>query len=222
MKTKIIILFLSFFYYTLAFSQQERANIQKGNKLYEKGNYTGAETEYRESLLRNQKSVPGTFNLGNALYKQQKYDKAREQYQVVAATEKDEKMLAEAYHNIGNTYMEEKDYSKGIGAYKKALKLNPKDEDTRYNLALANAMLKQQQQQQQQQNNDDKKEDNKDQQEQQNQNQEQPQQQEQNNMSKENAQQILDAFAEDEKDLMEKLNEAKRNPANTRKIEKDW
>ena len=231
MKTKIFyITIFSCFCCTFAFAQQERSNIKKGNKEYEKQRFTEAEIEYREALQKNQKSVEANFNLGNALYRQGKYDSAREHFQVVALTEKDrnKKVAAGAFHNIGNTFMEEKDYAKSVSAYREALKLNPKDDETRYNLALANALLKQQEQQQQNQqnqNNDDKDDKNKDQQnqnQQQQNEQQQEQQRQENNRSRENAQQLLDAFAEDEKELLQKINEAKPQKVNTRTIEKDW
>jgi len=222
MKTKLIIFFLSFFLFTSAFAQQERSAISRGNRAFEKGNFIDAETQFREALLKNQKSVPGMFNLGNALFAQQKYDKAREQYELVAATEKDIKIQAAAFHNIGNTFAQEQNYAQAINAYKKALKLNPKDDDTRYNLALANALLKQQESQEQQQQSDDKQDNNKDKEEQQQNQDQQPQQQEENNMSRENAKQILDAFAQDEKELLEKLNEQKTTPKSKRNLEKDW
>jgi len=217
-----IVLLLSLFTVMSAFAQQERSAIQRGNRAFEKGNFIDAETQFREALHKNQKSVPGKFNLGNALFMQQKYDNAREQYELVAVTETDAKIQAAAFHNIGNSYAQEQNYTQAINAYKKALKLNPKDDDTRYNLALANALLKQQQSQSQQQQSDDKQDDNKDKEEQQQNQNQNPQQQEENNMSRDNAQQILDAFAQDEKELIEKLNEKKTPPKSKRNLEKDW
>ena len=115
---------------------------------------------------------------------------------------------------------------KTIEAYKESLRNNPKDDETRYNLALAQKLLKDQQQQQQNQNQDqqkqdqqqDKKDQNKDQQDQQQQ-QQQPQQNK-NEMSKENAEQLLNAVMQDEKNVQEKVK--KQVQIRGKKLEKDW
>ena len=220
---KGVILFLLLFTVTSAFAQQERSAIQRGNRAFERGNFIEAETEFREALLRNQKSPSARFNLGNALFMQQKFDRAREQFEIVAIAEEDEMMRARAFHNIGNTFAYEHNFAQAIDAYRRALKLNPRDEDTRYNLALANALLQQQQSQCQQQQNDDNQDDNRNQEEQQqNQNQNQQQQEQDNNMSRENAEQILDAFDHDERELIRRLNEQKTPPQNRRNFERNW
>ena len=115
--------------------------------------------------------------------------------------------LAEIYHNVGNIGMQSKEYAKSVEAYKQSLRLNPKDDETRYNLALAQKLLHDQQQQQ-----DDKKQDKTQEQ--------QPQQQEQ--MSKDNAQQMLDAFLQDEKDTQEKVKKAQAQQQQRRRTDKEW
>ena len=87
-----------------------------------------------------------TFNLGDAVYQQKRYDEAAKQFQLSAQTNPDKSVKAKAYHNLGNTFLEQKKYEDAAKAYKNALKENSKDADTKYNLAYANAMLKQQQQ----------------------------------------------------------------------------
>ena len=133
--------------------------------------------------------------------------------------------LAEIYHNVGNIGMQSKEYAKSVEAYKQSLRLNPKDDETRYNLALAQKLLHDQQNQQNEDQNQDQNEDKKedqDKQDQQQQNQDQQQQQDdkkqdktqeqqpqqQEQMSKDNAQQMLDAFLQDEKDTQEKVKKA--------------
>ena len=215
MKQKANILLISIFCCTFAFAQNERKDIKAGNEFYEKSEHEKAETAYREALLKNKNSQEANFNLGNTLYRQGKFDLAKDQFQVIAETTADKTTAAAAYHNLGNTYMSKKEYENSVSAYKKSLRFNPKDDETRYNLALANAMLRQQQQEQKQ-NQPQQQEQEQEQEEQQ----QQPQAQE-NNMSKENAQQILDAFQQDEKDLMDKMNEQKQSK-NKRQLDIDW
>ena len=148
--------------------------------------------------------------------------------------EKDRDKLAQIYHNMGVILQSSKQYPQCIEAYKESLRNNPKDDETRYNLALAQKLLKDQQQNQdqnqdknqdQKQNQkDDKKDQNKDQQEQdkkdqQNQNQQQ-QQQNKDEMSKENAQQLLNAVMQDEKNVQDKVK--KQLQIQGKKLDKDW
>ena len=208
-------------------AQSERKFIRDGNKSFDKKNYSDAEVEYKKSLGKNQKSYEGNFNLGDAYYKQGKYDEAARQFELLKSQKKDKSTEAAALHNLGNTLLQGQKYPESIEAYKQALKLNPKDEDTRYNLAYAQAMLKQQQQQQQQQQqNQDKNKDKKDQQKQQQEQQKQEQkkqeqkpQEEKKEISKEDAERILQALNNDEKDKHKK----KAKVAATRiRIDKDW
>jgi len=204
-------------------AQSERKLIREGNKSFENKKYSDAEVAYKKSLNKNQKSYEGNFNLGDAYYKQRKYDEAARQFDMLKLQKKDKNTHAGALHNLGNTLLQSQKYQESIEAYKQSLKLNPKDEDTRYNLAYAQAMLKQQQQQQQQQN--ENKEDKKDQQkkqEQQKQQQkqeQQKQQQQKKDISKEDAERILQALNNDEKDKHKK----KAKVAATRiRVDKDW
>ena len=156
-----------------------------------------------------------------------------EQYESVSKIEKDKSKLAEIYHNMGVILQSAKQYPQCIEAYKESLRNNPKDDETRYNLALAQKLLKDQQQnqqnqdQQQQQQQDQKKqqqqEQNQDQQEQDQKDQQQQQQQQQQNkneMSKENAQQLLNAVMQDEKNVQDKVK--KQIQIQGKKLDKDW
>jgi len=198
------------------FAQSERKFIREGNTSFENKKYSDAEVAYKKSLGKNQESYEGNFNLGDAYYKQGKYDEAAKQFDMLKLQKKDKNSNAAALHNLGNTLLQSQKYPESIEAYKEALKLNPKDEDTRYNLAYAQAMLKQQQQQQQQ-NQDKNKEDKKDQQKK---NQEQQKQQQQKKeISKEDAERILQALNNDEKDKHKK----KAKVASGRiRVDKDW
>ena len=217
MKRLYILLFISAFAFSgVSYAQKaERKNIREGNKLYGTEKYTESEIAYRKGLDVNPRSIEGTYNLGNALYKQQKFDEAAQQYQQIAGigesvmkTKNGTARLAQTYHNLGNIFMQKKDYGQSVEAYKQSLRINPYDDETRYNLALAQKLLKDQQQQQQQ---DDQK---------QNKTQEQPQQNEQ--MSKDNAQQMLDAFLQDEKNTQEKVRKAQMQQQQRTKTDKEW
>ena len=209
----------------------DRDYLRSGNKLYNDSLFIKAEVDYRKALDINPKSTDAMFNLGNALLMQQKVKEAMEQYESVSKVEKDKSKLAEIYHNMGVILQSAKQYPQCIEAYKESLRNNPKDDETRYNLALAQKMLKDQQQnqqnqdqqQQQQEQKEDKQDQNKDQQEQDQKDQQQNQQQQQQNkneMSKENAQQLLNAVMQDEKNVQDKVK--KQIQIQGKKLEKDW
>ena len=216
-----------------AFAQKtDRDYLRSGNKLYADSLFVKAEVDYRKALDVNPKSTDAMFNLGNSLLMQQKAKEAMEQYEAASKLEKDKSKLAEIYHNMGVMLQSSKQLPQCIEAYKESLRNNPKDDETRYNLVLAQKQLKDQQQQQQQQDQqqkqdqkEDKKEDQKkDQQEQNKKDQQQPnpQQQQQNKdqMSKENAEQLLQAAMQDEKNVQDKVK--KQIQVRGRKLEKDW
>lgn len=217
-------------------AQQESSDVRRGNKAYDKEQYSDAEIDYRKGLDKNSSSLEAHFNLGNALYRQGKYEDAIKEYQqagtqIVAEngkySDKDKKILSQVHHNIGNAFYAQQQYDKAVDAYKRALIANPKDDETRYNLIKAKQMLQQQQQEQQQdQNQDQNQEQNQEQQQQQEQQdqQDQPQQQEQqpnpDQMDKEQAEQILQALEQDEQEAQE---EAKRQQMQSKfRTDKDW
>lgn len=147
------------------FAQKESADVRAGNKLYKAEKFTEAEIAYRKGLQKNSKSFEANYNLGNALFRQKKYSDALEQYKVALELKPTEKnKIAAAYHNTGNSLLVDNKIEESIDAYKTALKNNPKDDETRYNLAYAQALLKKQQQDQKKQdkqkNPDDEKADN--------------------------------------------------------------
>lgn len=212
--------------------KNERDYLRSGNKLYKDSTFVKAEVDYRKALELEPKSTDAIYNLGNSLLMQQKAKEAMEQYENASHLEKDKIKLAQIYHNMGVILQSSKQLPQCIEAYKEALRNNPKDDETRYNLALAQKQLKDQQQQQQNQDQQDKqkqdqkqdkKEQNEEQQDQkkeeQQQNQQQ-QQQQQNQMSKENAEQLLRAAMQDEKNVQDKVKKGIR--VEGRKLEKDW
>ena len=235
-KTPYILIALMILATSSAYAQKaERSDVRKGNRQYEKKKYTEAEIQYRKALEVNPHSKEGAYNLGNALYKQNKPKEALEQYQNALNLQNDPVKKSQIFHNSGNVFMANKEYDKAVDAYKNSLMINSGDNETRYNLALAQAMLKQQQQQQKQKkdNKKDQKNDQKDKQKQQqkqddqekkqNQNKKQDQQQQQQEqVSKEKARQLLDALSQDEKDTQEKVKKLQMQQSKSRKTDKDW
>lgn len=210
-------------------NKTERTEIRRGNKEYKSNNYVGSEIDYRKALDSNPSSLTATYNLGNSLYKQGKYSDAIKEYEKVVMSETDDKKLSEAWHNLGNSYFMEKNLPKSIEAYKNSLRINPKDDEARYNLRMAQLLLEQNQQDQQQQQEQNKEKQNKDQQQQQQQQQQNKEQQnkdknqlQQTNMSQENAQQILDAMQQDERNTQEKVRKALMEQRQRRRTDKEW
>lgn len=136
------------------FTQSAHNSLRKGNKMYAENRYNASDSLYRLALKKDSLSVKALFNLGDALYKQGKFDEAADVFKKLEGKSNDNNINSQINHNLGNCYLQSKKYKEAIDSYKKALRNNPADEDTRYNLSYAQKMLKQQEQQQQQQQND--------------------------------------------------------------------
>src|SRR5690625_2555515 len=213
--------------------------LRKGNKLYKGQSYTDAEANYKKALLKDSSSGIGLFNLGNALYHQQRYKEAAKRYERNLSTKNlSKKEAASSQYNIGNTYMQGKDWGEAIKAYKKSLLANPGDDEARYNLAYARAMQKKnkkgggknnnqnkdqknQDKQDQQKNQKDQKKDQQDQNKDQQQNQQnKPKDQDRKKqdktqpqpekMDKQRANQLLNAAAQHEKKIRDKKDKKKK------------
>lgn len=216
-----------------ASAQNERRFIREGNDFYENEKYVESEVEFRKALEKKPESFEGRFNLGDALFKQEKVDEAIEQFQALTNSTDDKQQLSNIYHNIGNGFFAKQELEQSIEAYKEALRNDPMDDETRYNLIVAQKMLQQQQEQEQDQEKEEEQEQEQDQdqqeQEQQQQKQQQQdqqqqeqqqQQQEEQGFSKENAERILQSLDEDEKKLQEKLRKAEQSQQ--KQIDKNW
>lgn len=235
------------------FSQKEKQALYNGNQSYFGGKTMEAVSLYKKSLKEKQDFYKANFNLGDALYKTAYgiksgklpipdkrmtkdsaaniiFDQAAEQFEVVSKSTLNTDTMQRAFHNLGNAKLFQSNFEDAISAYKKALKLNPKDEDTRYNLAFAQRQLKKQQDQQKK---DDKKKDDKkdgdkkedkgekDKEKINNKNDKEKQEAAQPKMSKEQAEQMLNALKNDEK-KMQSLRKKKGEPGQKKKVEKDW
>ena len=124
--------------------QSTKQIIRDGNKFYGKSDFPEAENQYRKALEINPNYEKGNYNLGNAIYQQDRFEESVPMYELVTKTTEDKVVKAENYHNIGNAMMKQKQYDKAIDAYKNALRNSPNDDETRYNLALAQKLLSKQ------------------------------------------------------------------------------
>lgn len=261
MRTLIITILTTLLLSPCALAQNERPMVRKGNDLFDKEKYMESEVAYRKALEKKTESFEAQYNLAGSLYKQEKFKEAAEQYQVAANGTKDSKELGAVYHNLGNSFMADKQLEKGIDAYKESLRNDAEGEisdKTRYNLAYAQKLLQQQKEQQKkdqdkkddkekkedkekqdqdkgdqkddkdQQKKDQEEKDKKDQQkqDQDKKDQEKEEQQQQQStpqeISKQNAEQILNALKQDEKEIREKVEIQKAKAAQRKKVEKDW
>ena len=225
-KVAIMLLFLTALSVT---AQTDRQYIRQGNKLFRMGDYPNAEVSYRKAIEQNPKNPQASFNLGNALMAQKKDSAAVTQFENASRLETNPLRKAQSFHNIGVICQTHKMYGEAIEAYKSALRLNPNDDETRYNLVLCKHQKQKQDQQKQNQgqNNDDQKKDNQkkdDQQKDQNsdkQDDKKQQEQQKPQMSKDNAEQLLNAAIQNEKQTQDKLKKAQQQPQR-RTNQKNW
>ena len=242
-------------------SSTVRKETRQGNREYKAQHYDRAEVDYRRALHHDSTAYRAQYNLGNTLYRQKKYDEAIQHYdRALLQPDLNAKQRSQILHNRGNSYLKAglqkenrgeglQQFQQAVNDYQEALKLTPKNDDTRYNLSYAKKLLQQAQQQQQQgggkdqNDNKDNKDKNKDQgnngqdnqqnqdkqnqqqqdQQQQNQqqNKQQKQQQKQQQQKKQDAERLLEAVKNNEKNTM-KENAKKLEAATPRSIEKDW
>lgn len=190
-KFHFAVLALLVFSLSASMGQAVQKDLRQGNKLYGKENYAEAEARYGKALEADPTSEKAMFNQGGAYYQQDKYAEAQQNYEIAAELLSSPAERAAAYHNLGNALFQSKDLEKSVEAYKNALRLNPADEDTRYNLALAQRLLREQQQQQQNQDQqqDDQQQDQENQQDQQDQQQQDDQQQQNGEQDQQDQQQ---------------------------------
>lgn len=221
------------------YSQSLRGLVNDGVDNYEESKFAEAEVNFKKGIEKDVESFEPRFNLGDAIYKQGRFEEALEEFKNTLPLAKDDNGKANIFYNIGNTFLKNKKLQESIAAYKEALKLNPNDMDSKYNLSFALKQMQNQQNQQNQNNQDqnqDKQDQNKEdqqdqnQQENQDQNKEQQQEEQQNKqqpqpkdpkeeISKDEAQRILDALKNNEAELQKKMRQKK---AKKSKVEKDW
>ncbi|GMN09656.1 tetratricopeptide repeat protein [Croceitalea sp. MTPC9] len=148
--------------------EAEKALRESKNITYEanenlvQNDFVNAEAEYRRAISKSPENIAAPYNLGRAYYNRESFSEAFGNFKKAGEKADSKAEKHKAYHNMGNVFMKNKEYEKAVEAYKEALRNNPTDEETRYNLALAKEMLKKQQDEQKNdQNKDDKNEDKK-------------------------------------------------------------
>ena len=230
--SKILIAVIFFALAEMINAQNDKKFIRQGNREYEKDKYSEAEISYRRAVDKNKGSADAIFNIGDALYKQNKFEDAGKQFVDNHNHIEDKEKKSASLYNLGNSLLMANKVQESIEAYKGSLKLNPSNMEAKYNLAYAQDLLKQQQQQSQEQKDQDKNNQNKDQNEKQQskdqeqnkdqseEKQQQPKEQQQE-ISKEDAERLLNSLANDEKSVQEKVKLAKAMKAKVRTV-KNW
>ena len=154
-RLKTLCVFLVFNFGTSIIAQEankEKQKVLKESKEFlseanyemENDNFSLAEAAYREAIATNPEEDTGKYNLGTAYYDKEMNDVAMSRFKQAAAVADTKSDKHKVFHNLGNTFMNEKLYKEAVESYKNALRNNPKDEETRYNYALAKELLEEQ------------------------------------------------------------------------------
>jgi len=223
-----------------AFALPFRSDLNRGNDLYKKCEYSQAGNIYNKILGKRANDQKAKFNLGDSLYKEGKYQESQIIFEDLAKNTRDKSLREKSFYNLGNSFFKQEDYKSAIGAYEEALKIDPKDKDAQFNLELAKKMLtmpKQQKDKQKEKDDQQKKDDEKNKKQQDNkpdnkdkdknkdhdkdkqkeEDQNQQQQTKPGQMNKEDALRILKALDDQEKHKTQKM-KASRGKADV----KDW
>ena len=215
-------------------NRQARKLIRKGNALYRADKRQEAQVDYLKAYRADSTDARVQYNLATSMFPQdyklvqkERCDTMAMMFERAAQAETNPLRKAKAYHNEGVAYQGVKDFGKAIEAYKNALRCNPNDDESRYNLVLCQRQLKNQgggnnNQQQDKQDKQDQQDKQQQQQQQEKQKkQDQQQQQQEPPMSKEIAEQLLNAAMQREKETQKRMKEAQQQPQR-RRIEKNW
>lgn len=223
MSKSLYLIILFFILGQFVFAQSEARLIREGNKKYHEEEYQEAEIKYLKALEENPESVRALFNLGAALYQHDTlntFELSERIFDTISQIAPDKMQKSSAYHNLGNSLLELKKYKESLEAYKQALRNNPNDFDSKYNLEYARQMLKQQQQKQQQNQDKNKGQQNKDQKKEQDKNKqdENKQDKKDENQDKQEQQQQQDKQEQEkEKQKKNQPNEQKKDNADQEK-----
>lgn len=208
-----------------AVAQKERGDIRSGNKNFEKGDFSSAEVDYKRALSKEQSSLPAYFNLGGAVYKQNRYEEAEKLYKSISEMPLDSVTRAQSIYNQGNAQISSRQASpqkldEAIESYKQSLRLNPNDMDAKFNLAYAQKLKQEQnkdknkdqqkdQDKQQDQNKDQNKDQQKDQDKPQDQNKNKQKQDQQQSQNKQDNERTLKAIQAAEDKTKRQMDEQK-------------
>ena len=226
---------------TSLYSQNDRQHLREGNRDYRAGKFGESELAYRRATDLPKSTPDAWFNLGNAIYRQQRFEDAAATFEKNASQNDDAVKKANSYYNQGTALLGSQKLKESIEAYKKSLRLNPDNMEAKHNLAYAQDLLQEQEEQQQQQQGQDQNEEGQEQNQDQNQNQEQNQDQDQQQnpdqdksdedqqqqqqgeqkITPEDARRLLEALAADERNVQEKVKKDKAASAMVRTL-KNW
>lgn len=223
-KQRVATLVLALIVSSATFAQNDRRYIVQGNKLFREGQFDQAEVAYRKAIEKNPRNPQAHYNLGNSLMAQKKDSAAVQSFQKSTELETSKIRKAMAFHNMGVVCQQHKMYGEAIEAYKNSLRLNPKDDTTRYNLELCKRQQRNQKNQDKQDQNKQKDKngnDNKDEKQKNKDKQDQKKNNNENKMSKENAEQMLNAAMQQEKSTQQRMKKAMQKPR-TNKLDKEW
>ena len=222
-------------------AQNKKSFLKEGNKLFSDSSYNASEIKYRKSLEKDQDYFSASYNLANSIYKQERFDESSSLYESLQDNARNNHELSQIYHNKGNSLMKQQKTDLAIKAYKDALRENPNDEDTRFNLAYAKKIMQKEEENKDKENKDEENKDeenkeqenkekkdqekkdekNKEQENKDEENKEQENKEKKDQMSKEDAEKMLEALEQKEKELQEKL-QKKKVKGKKIKILKDW
>lgn len=205
-------------------AQNDRQLIREGNRLYRQKQYAQAEVLYRKAIAKKADNPQAVYNLGCALMMQQKDSAAIVQYENATKLEKNKLRQSKAWHNIGVMCQSHKMYGEAIKAYEQSLRFNPADDETRYNLALCKQLNKnnpQQDKNKQQDKKNEEQENDNGQQQKKDKKDQQKQEQPKDQMSKDNAERLLDAAVQNEKATQQRLKKALQQPRK-KQLQKNW
>ncbi|MBR2501187.1 MAG: tetratricopeptide repeat protein [Rikenellaceae bacterium] len=152
MKRTIYLMVMLIAALTLAIPAQaqkwpERSRVRRGNRAYERLDYGRAEERYQQALELSDTCFEAKFNLGDALYKQQRYDEAEKIFTALAAdSTRSDLDRAHSFYNLGNSLFQQKKYQEALSAFKRSLRLNPADLETKYNYAYTKKYIEDNQQ----------------------------------------------------------------------------
>lgn len=137
MNKKTVLAVIGILIWATSFAQKENASIAKGNRLYKEGKFQEAISAYEQALQQNPDNLTAKYNLAAARFRNSKFEDAEKQYEEVLEKTNDNSLKHKSTYNSGVALTKQSKLLESIEAYKQALRLNPADADTRFNLQKA-------------------------------------------------------------------------------------